>query len=191
MTSQLDTLARELNQATEHALSLQKRLAASDLAKRPAPKRWSPAECIEHLNLTSRAYLPLIDPGIRELREKQQLSPGPYRLERKARFLAWLLKPPVRMRMPTSAPFVPVELRDPARVIPDFAALQDKLLEQLRLADGLALDQYLIPSPFAKSMRYNLYSAFMLIAVHERRHLWQADQAIAARDVGDRWSATA
>ena len=76
-------------------------------------------------------------------------------------------------------------------MIPDFAALQQKLLEQIRLADGLALDQYLIPSPFAKSMRYNLYSAFVLIAVHERRHLWQADQAIAARHAVDRRSATA
>ncbi|MBZ5610287.1 MAG: DinB family protein [Acidobacteriia bacterium] len=191
MTDQLDTIARELQEATAHAHEIGQRLSGADLVKRPGPKRWSPAECIEYLNLTARAYLPLIEPGIRELRERKQFSSSPYRMERKARFLAWLLEPPVHFRMPTSAPFQPVNLPDPARVIPDFAGLQDKLLEQLRLAGGLALDQYQIASPFAKNVRYNLYSAFVLIAVHERRHLWQADQAVAARDVGERPSAMA
>ncbi len=189
MNPQLDALARELEQATAHAREIETRLSTADLVKRPGPKRWSPAECIQHLNLTSRAYLPLIEPGLAELRDKKKFSTAPYRMERKARFLAWLLKPPPRFRMPTTAPFMPVNLSDPVRVIPGFIALQDKLLEQLRLADGLALDQYLIASPFSKNVRYNLYSAFALIAVHERRHLWQADQAIAA--VGDTPSAIA
>ena len=191
MNAQLDALRNELQQATAHAREIEKRLTPGQLAKRPGPKRWSPAECIEHLNLTTRAYLPLIEPAIRELREKKLLSSTAYRMERKARFLAWLLKPPVRMRIPTSAPFQPVQLPDPERVVADFAALQEKLIQQLGLADGLALDQYLIPSPFSKSMRYNLYSAFVLISIHGRRHLWQADQAIEARDVGERPSVSA
>jgi DinB superfamily len=191
MTAQLDTVVRDLQAATAHARTLEKRLPPSELARRPGPKRWSPAECIEHLNLTSRAYLQLIEPGVRELRGKAQFASGPYRMEGKARFLAWVLKPPVRLRVPTSAPFQPVNLSDPARVIPDFASLQDKLLEQIHLAEGLALDRYQIASPFAKSMRYNLYSAFVLIAVHERRHLWQADQAVAAREVGEKPAAMA
>ncbi len=49
--------------------------------------------------------------------------------------------------------------------------------EAIQEREGLALDQYLIASPFAKNMRYNLYSALVLIAVHERRHLWQAERA--------------
>lgn len=126
--------------------------------------------------MTTRAYLLLLEPGIRELSARNQTSPGPYRMEWKARFLRWLLEPPVRMRIPTSDPFQPAALADPARVIPDFTDLQDRLLEQLRLADGLALDRYLIQSPFSRNVRYNLYSAFVLIAVHERRHLWQAER---------------
>jgi hypothetical protein len=174
---QLQVVARELEKTTAQVMRLEQRLSPAQLAERPGPKRWSPAECIEHLNLTSRAYLLLMVPGIRELRDKNRRAAGPFRMEWKARFLAWLLEPPARMRMPTTAPFQPVSLPDPARVIPDFVGLQNQLLEQIRLAEGLALDQYLIASPFAKNMRYNLYSAFVLIAVHERRHLWQAERA--------------
>lgn len=191
MSAQLDALRNELQEAAAHAREIERSLSPGQFVKRPEPKRWSPAECIEHLNLTTRAYLPLIEPGIRELRERKQLSSADYRMERKARFLAWILKPPVRLRIPTSAPFQPVQLPDPSRVIADFASLQEKLIQQLDLANGLALDQYLIHSPFSKNMRYNLYSAFVLIAVHERRHLWQADHAVVARDVGERPSASA
>ena len=36
-----------------------------------------------------------------------------------------------------------------------------------------------IVSPFDKRVRYNLVSAFHILAAHERRHLWQAEQAVA------------
>jgi len=175
--TQLETVTEELKQATKRAVEIGRRLPADDFVKPPAPKRWSPAECIEHLNLTSKAFLARIEPGVRELRETSQHSPGRYRLEWKARVLRWLLEPPARMRIPTPAAFQPVQLDNPARVIDDFVGLQDRLLEQIRLADGLALDRYLIASPFSENVKYNLYAAFVLIAVHERRHLWQAARA--------------
>jgi hypothetical protein len=173
----LEALCRELEESTARAENLGKRLPVASLAHRPAPGRWSPAECIEHVNLTTRAYLPLLDAGIDDLRRNQQLSPGPYRIEWKAWLLRWLLEPPARLKMPTTPPFQPAALADPGRVIPDFVGLQAQLLERLGRGEGLALDKYLIVSPFAKNMRYNLYSAFVLIAVHERRHLWQAERA--------------
>jgi hypothetical protein len=173
----LAALERELRDNSARAENLASRLPAAALARRPGPERWSPAECVEHLNLTTRAYLPLLDKGIADLSAKQHLSPGPYRMEWKARFFRWLLEPPARLKMPTLPPFQPVAIADPERVIPDFIGLQDQLLERLHRGDGLALDQYLIPSPFAKNVRYNLYAAFVVIAVHERRHLWQAERA--------------
>jgi hypothetical protein len=35
-------------------------------------------------------------------------------------------------------------------------------------------------SPFDSRVRYNLFSAFRIIAAHQRRHLWQAEQAIGS-----------
>ena len=173
----LAALGRELQDNTARAENLGKHRPTAVLARRSAPERWSPAECIEHLNITTRAYLPLLDAGLDGLRAKQQFAPGPFRMEWKARLFRWLLEPPARFKLRTPAPFQPVAIADPGRVLPDFVELQVQLLERLRRGDGLALDQYLIVSPFAKNVRYNLYSAFVLIAVHERRHLWQAERA--------------
>jgi hypothetical protein len=171
--SQLAALARQFDDATARALRLGQ---AAGFEKRPAPARWSAAECVEHLNLTTRAYLPRIEPGLRELRSRNQLSRGPYRMELMPRFLNWLLEPPVRLKMPTSAPFQPAEIADPTRVVPDFVELQQRLLDLLRQSEGLAIDAFKIHSPFAESVRYNLYSAFVLTATHQRRHLWQAER---------------
>jgi hypothetical protein len=53
-------------------------------------------------------------------------------------------------------------------------------------ANGLAIDRLRIASPFARQIRYSVYSAFRLIAVHQRRHLWQAEQvARSVTAVGD------
>lgn len=65
---------------------------------------------------------------------------------------------------------------------PPFPTLGHSLVEQIatqfRSADGLALDQIQIHSPFAEKMKYNLYSALVIITAHNRRHLWQADRAL-------------
>jgi hypothetical protein len=36
-----------------------------------------------------------------------------------------------------------------------------------------------ITSPFNERVRYNVYSALTILAVHQHRHLWQAEQAAA------------
>ena len=178
-SGQLATLSRELEDATKRAIRLGENRTAAELARRAA-ERWSPAQCVEHLNLTTRAYLPLLDGGIRDLRAKNQLSTGPYRMEWMPRFFAWLLEPPARMKMKTPQPFQPVAVGDGSRVIPDFVNLQKELQQRLEQADGLALGSFRIRSPFAQNVSYNLYSAFVLIAVHERRHLWQAERGLAS-----------
>jgi len=34
--------------------------------------------------------------------------------------------------------------------------------------------------PFAERVRYNGYSSFCVVAAHQRRHLWQAQRALAS-----------
>jgi hypothetical protein len=94
------------------------------------------------------------------------------------RILRWFLEPPIRQRVKTTAPFVPKAVRTKADAFSEFAGLQEKLVELLRDARDTDLGQKIV-SPFDKRVRYNLYSAFRIMAAHERRHLWQAEQAVA------------
>jgi len=62
-------------------------------------------------------------------------------------------------------------------LVADFDRLQGELIELAREADGLPLDALRITSPFDPRgrLRYNVYSTFVILPRHQRRHLWQAE----------------
>ena len=45
---------------------------------------------------------------------------------------------------------------------------------------GRDLNRLKIVSPFGARLSYNVYSAFRVLAAHERRHVWQAERAAGA-----------
>lgn len=149
----------------------------AELVRRTDPTRWSIAEHVEHMSLTTEAYLPLLASATSELRERGLRSNGPFRGTWTGRLLAWMLEPPVRMRVKSTAEFVPGPTVDPARVAERFAALQRELTDFVKTLDGLALDRARVASPFNARVRYDVWSALRIIAVHQRRHLWLAERA--------------
>lgn len=170
ITAQFDT------NSAQHGRLVEGRTSA-ELTLRPEPARWSIAEHVEHMSLTTEAYLPLLASAARELRERGLRSNGPYRSTWTGRLLAWMLEPPVRMRVKSAAEFVPGPAVDPTRVAERFADLQRALSSELAALDGYALDRVRIASPFNARVRYDVWSALRIIAVHQRRHLWLAERA--------------
>jgi hypothetical protein len=125
-------------------------------------------------------FLPVIEQSIEEGRKRGLTTTKKPSMDLLGRVLRWFLEPPIRKRMATSAPFVPKAVRTKADAFGEFSSLQSKLIDLLHQAGGLDLGKLKIVSPFDKRVRYNLYSAFMIVVAHQRRHLWQAEQAVAA-----------
>ena len=113
--SQIDALISELRETSRRADALVTEHAASHLLRRPGDERWCAAECIEHLNLSNRSYLPRIEEALCVLREKNLTANEPFRLDWNARLLKYWLEPPSRLRLPTSAPFKPIKVQDVRR----------------------------------------------------------------------------
>jgi hypothetical protein len=90
------------------------------------------------------------------------------------RTLKWLLEPPARVRVKAPAHLQPVAAGD---VLQSFIESQNKLLEIVSAASGLALDRIMVASPVDSRVRYNVWSAFQVAEAHQRRHLWQAERA--------------
>jgi hypothetical protein len=176
--SQVDSLLQELRDTRASAAEIFNDRKFEELLRRPAEKRWSAAECIEHLKITNRAYLTRLSEAIRSLRQKDLARRGEFRLDWNARLLKYWLEPPSRLRLPTGAAFRPVNHADPTTVLNVFQAIGCELEKELANARELALDAEKIRSPFAENMEYSAYSAFVLIAAHNRRHIWQARAAL-------------
>lgn len=174
----LAELLEQLQENTASAHTLWQAHSAEVLARRPAPSRWSAVECLVHLNLTNRAFLPRIASALSDLGSRHLHSSGPFRMSWNARLLTYWLEPPSRLHLPTTKPFLPEHNLEPSSVAAEFRSLVEQIAALLRSAEGLALDQVEIHSPFAEKMKYSLYSALVIIPTHNRRHLWQAGRAL-------------
>jgi hypothetical protein len=179
-------LADELRAATDRARALAKGLDEQAFACRPVPQRWSPAECVAHLNLTTRVFLPVIDDALARGRASGRQPTGRYRRDLVGFLLAQSLEPPPRFRMPTTVPFVPSEVKSRDEVVGEFVVLQEELIRRVEQASGLDLNRLRLASAFNPRLKYNLFSCFHVLAAHERRHLWQAEAAASVTDPADR-----
>lgn len=173
----LEDVEKELNEATRRAWTLVQSTDGRLFTVRPSPLRWSAAECLAHLSISSELFLPVLGNALVKARTSTKKR-GNAKMDLLGRILAWFLEPPIRTKVRTSAPFVPKSTRAKADAFGEFASLQEKLIDLLRDAREVDLRMKIV-SPFDKRVRYNLVSAFHILAAHERRHLWQAEQAVA------------
>ena len=183
MHPDLQALVDEFEAAEARLHQLKGRFPESAWGRRPPAGGWSAAECVAHLNLTSEAYLPLIDGALAEAR---RLGPRAPRRLRKD-FVGWLIwqssRPGGRMKVQTAPAFVPTSDLPLDRLVAEFNRLQAAQIERTRAADGLPIHRVKITSVFNDRVRYSTYSALSILAVHQHRHLEQAERALVA--VGD------
>jgi hypothetical protein len=173
MTAQLERVRAELDDARRRAHEIAGAFAPSQWNARPGTDDWSVAECLAHLNLTSRAFLPLLDEAIG--RGGAQTARR-YRMD----LVGWVVWLVTTLRVPvkTSDPFVPVGAYQSEALLAEFDLLQRQLVDRVTQADGLDLTGLRIVSPFDARLRYNVYAALKVIAAHQRLHLRQAERAI-------------
>ena len=177
LPAQLAAVSQELIEARTRLATLCQELDEHGWLRRPAAGGWSVGQIVTHLNATSEHYIPLIDEAIRTGRA-QGLTARPGRLRRG--LLGWalvrMLEPPYRIRTSTSPAFEPAGVASMADTRERFDYLQQELLARLEAAAGLDLEKLPVQSPFSARVSYNLYVAFAVLAAHQRRHLWQAEQ---------------
>jgi hypothetical protein len=173
---QLQAIEQELAAVTTRAARLVDQTTEAGFRRAPEAGQWSIGECLIHLSLTTRAYLPLIEDALQIGRLTAAKRPARYRLD----FFGWLLcrisEPPYRLKASTRPRFVPVNIGSRAEVLAEFVRLQQELTVRVHQADGLELGRLRILSPFDGRLEYSLYSALRIIPAHQRRHLWQGEQ---------------
>lgn len=175
---QLQTIADEFHFATARLHALAKTLGDDRWRLRSDPDRWSPAECVAHLNLTGAAYAGILDEALTRARGHGSRVAGHERYRRD--FRGWLLwktmPPPVRFRVKTVAKFIPEAVAPKDALVAEFDKWQEVLLGALAAADGMPLSEIVVVSPFSAKVRYNLFSCLSMLPPHQHRHLWQAEQ---------------
>src|SRR3954470_579896 len=129
MQSQLSGVIDSLNDAQGRLRTLTDQLPEAAWNGRPAPEQWSAAECTEHLNLTSRAFLPLLRDAVAAAKLGRQSHKAHYRRDPLGWFISNMMGPlrhvgKLRaMRVKTLPPFVPKSNRSRTEILSDFVTL--------------------------------------------------------------------
>ena len=170
----IDISVGELHEAAARFERLTTTLTNNAWRARPAAGKWSPIECIEHLNITNRWYVDHFN-GI-----TQRLQPA--KASERMSFFGWLVwrsqKSTAKYsKSKTAASFVPPSHLDVDAVLAEFKGLQDQLLTIIRRISHLPLSRAMMTSPFNDKVKYNLYTGVRIVTVHQLRHLDQAERA--------------
>jgi DinB family protein len=180
LAPEVDNYRQQFERLAAEADALVAPLSEEQFTWRPAAGAWSVAECIDHLNVTARLYLPQLDESIAEATRRGLYGEGPFSHDLVGRFFVRTTEPPARIRIKAPTFFLPVDQRSRSEIMAAFRAYQVQFVDRLRQASGLDLRRAKVHSPISHWIKMSLNSGFALMAAHERRHLWQAQRVIAA-----------
>lgn len=145
----------------------------------PAPDVWSVSLCLDHLNVTARQYLPMLDDGIAEAVRRGLYGPGPYSYNWVGRMMVYVMQPTTRSFTRAPVAFQPTPGRSRHDVMAAFRAYQVQYVDRLHQANGLDLARARVRSPVTRFVRMPLGSGFAAMVAHQRRHLAQAARVVS------------
>lgn len=172
MRKSLDEIRQEVAAVDADAQKLCSGLTEEQLSRRPQPGKWSIAENLAHLNITTQAYLPFIQRATERARDRGLSGTGPFDLGSMGKWFVSYLEPPFRVKTKAPKAIRPI-LQGPASdALPQFLRCNEVFLKQVESAEGIDLGRAVFVSPFSNLLRMKLIAAFATVTAHDRRHLW-------------------
>lgn len=169
LTEQIDEIAARKD-------TLVRGLNREQKSWRPQAGSWSILECLDHLNRADALYLRAMRVTFERDRHNASLPPKAFHLGYLARLMLHILEPPYRMKTPAPRSIVPSGNLDPEAVEAEFNRLHLDLRGFILEAGRVDMGALRFRSPMSSLIRLNLAEGCALIAAHNRRHLWQAEQ---------------
>lgn len=183
-------LIRDFEQSSEDASRFAGDAGDRLFMTRPAPGRWSPAECFDHLVQFNRGYHSEMSKAAERISSLPEGARAAFRPRLVARLVIRFFEPPYRMKIKTLRPFDPganAEL-DPDGVMERYLETHARFAGQLERAaeQRLDLEEVRVSHPLFGWLKMSLADCYGIILAHQRRHLWQARQvAEALRESGE------
>ena len=173
-TNFLQTILEETEKNNEDAGQLVTGLSEDQLNWTSAPKKWSMAQCLDHLATTSAQFSPYFTTALSRGRERWSVNePVAYRPTWVGGWLARQVMPATIRGLPAPRVFRP-SLSRISGALEKFIDQQGKFTGFVRAAEGLDYNKIRLRSPVTPLMRYSLADAFLITVFHGQRHLAQA-----------------
>jgi DinB superfamily len=164
----------DLESADRRAEAVAHGLSTEQLNWQPRPGAWSIAQCIEHLYLTNKVYLPALSVA---LDGHPPTKVEKIRLGWPSRwFIRHFVAPnPGGTRAKAPQKIAPSSHVDP-KVVSAFLRSNQEVADLVRRASLLDVNGIRFRNPFVPLLRFTVGTGLEIVAKHESRHLLQAER---------------
>ena len=172
-----DSLLAQLRSSEEAAASLASGLSGAQANWQPNQGAgWSIWQCLDHLARINAVYTAaLLDALAEASRTTQQattrIEPGWL-----ARWFIAQMEQPVRRKFATMKSLIPSsngDIQDGVKAFVQSHAAVHRVLDSWNVLD---LNRVRFKNPFVPLLRFTVGTGVLVIAAHDRRHLWQAER---------------
>jgi len=175
IVNKLDSLANNV----EHRLG---GLSPEQLNWKPSPDQWSIAQCLEHLIITNRPYIPTFEQILSNEKQTTAWERLPFLPGFFGRFLIKALDPDSKRKVKAPKIFQPSLSKIDSKIIPEFISQEKRIATLMKALADRDLEKQRVTSPVSRVVTYSLFDAFRIILVHEQRHFAQAERVMASKD---------
>jgi DinB superfamily len=170
-------LLDEIDAADRAADSLTANLTDEQFHWQPdGGRRWSIAQCLEHLATANDLYGGAIDRAIEAAQQKGSSRQGPFAPGFFGRKFIGSLEPPVKRRGRSPSQIRPGSQLSRLEILRRYHAAHDRVKQMVSAAATIDANRATFQNPFITWIRVKVATGLRIIAAHNRRHLWQAQQ---------------
>jgi hypothetical protein len=174
-TNLLQTIVGETEKNSDAARQLVSGLSEAQLNWKPAPDKWSIAQCLDHLAVTCNKFDAYFTAALAHGRKKWPVSTVPgYRPSLMGGWLVKQVDPEAGRNLPAPKLFRPSDSSSIHAALESFLEQQERFIKFVRETAGIDYNKTRLRSPVTPLMRYSLADAFVITVVHGQRHLAQA-----------------
>jgi hypothetical protein len=175
-----EELIAELERQSWQAQSMTAGLGDDALNWQPeGGKGWSVLQCLDHLLLMNRKYEKALREAVANNRD--QLEPRRVPIQPSGWLIRWYIgteEPPPKFKVPAPKKIRPLSNLTGA-VVEEFCSVQQQLADFVREWGSADLGDLKVKDPIVP-LHLTADTQLVLIALHNRRHLWQAANVMKA-----------
>ena len=172
----LQVINRELDEAEDKARRIIGGISEMQASWQPRAGAWSISECLDHLGRTNTVYAASLRDALSNAQPASGALSGVIQPGWVSRIVIRLLEPPPMGKMRAPKTIVPATQVNKDEALQSFLHSHAEVRAVMYQAAAFDLNHIRFRNPFVSSLRFTIGTGLLIIASHDRRHLWQAEQ---------------
>jgi DinB superfamily len=139
-------------------------------------RAWSIAQCLEHLANMNVLYGGAARTAVDHATSQGWRRTGPIASSKAGRWFIASQEPPVKRKLRSPSSVVPQSTKSRAEVMAHYHDAHARIRQLIHDCADVDVNRATFQNPFLSLIKVRVGTALRIIASHDRRHLWQADQ---------------